>query len=288
MNWVWTQSPTSGNERLVLLALADACSRDDGTGCWPSVPTIARKANISERTAWRVISRLEAAGHLKVTRQGGGSQRSTNAYAVIMHGAKTTVPAHDDPCQDDTPVGSGRVTDQHPSPLTGRHPSGVTGVTPGVSLVTPDPPGNLKHPPEGRAAPATGDSGDGEDHAGTTTARRLIAAYAGRCPTRPPSAVLGQLGRQAAAMLAEGIDPAAVARALGRFSERPMHPSVLPSLVNEELNPPRAAPRRAQPADVAVGAAVAVPDADPDDPAAYIAALRGGSYRTTTTHEGQE
>ncbi len=35
MNWVWANSSASGNERLVLLALADACSRDDGTGCWP-------------------------------------------------------------------------------------------------------------------------------------------------------------------------------------------------------------------------------------------------------------
>ena len=51
MNWVWANSPTSGNERLVLLALADACSRDDGTGCWPLVATIARKANISNRTS---------------------------------------------------------------------------------------------------------------------------------------------------------------------------------------------------------------------------------------------
>lgn len=39
MNWVWTNSPTSVNERLVLLALADASSRDDGTGCWPSTTT---------------------------------------------------------------------------------------------------------------------------------------------------------------------------------------------------------------------------------------------------------
>jgi hypothetical protein len=35
MNWVWANSPTSGNERLVLLAPADACSRDDGTGALP-------------------------------------------------------------------------------------------------------------------------------------------------------------------------------------------------------------------------------------------------------------
>jgi hypothetical protein len=44
MNWVWANSPTSANECLVLLALADARSRDDGSGCWPSAATIGRKA----------------------------------------------------------------------------------------------------------------------------------------------------------------------------------------------------------------------------------------------------
>ncbi len=83
MNWVWANSPTSGNERLVLLALADACSRDDGTGCWPSAATIARKANISDRSVRRVIARLEAAGQVEVHR-GGGRAGSTNAYTVVM------------------------------------------------------------------------------------------------------------------------------------------------------------------------------------------------------------
>jgi Helix-turn-helix domain len=81
MNWVWANSPTSGNERLVLLALADACSRDDGTGCWPSAATIARKANISDRTVRRVIARLEAGGHVIVHR-GGGRAGVTNSYTV--------------------------------------------------------------------------------------------------------------------------------------------------------------------------------------------------------------
>ncbi len=82
MNWVWANSPTSGNERLVLLALADACSRDDGTGCWPSAATIARKANVSDRTVRRMVTRLEADGHLIVHR-GGGRAGSTNSYTVV-------------------------------------------------------------------------------------------------------------------------------------------------------------------------------------------------------------
>ena len=77
MNWVWANSPASGNERLVLLALADACSRDDGTGCWPSAAT---KANISTRTVRRVIARLLAEGHIAVHR-GGGRAGSTNSYS---------------------------------------------------------------------------------------------------------------------------------------------------------------------------------------------------------------
>jgi hypothetical protein len=82
MNWVWANSPKSGNERLVLLALADACSRDDGTGCWPSAATIARKANISARTVRRVIARLEGGGHV-VAHRGGGRAGSTNSYTVL-------------------------------------------------------------------------------------------------------------------------------------------------------------------------------------------------------------
>ena len=81
MNWVWTQSPTSGNERLVMLALADACSRDDGSGCWPSAVTIGRKAGISDRTVRRVIARLEQHGRILVNRGGG---RSANSYTVVM------------------------------------------------------------------------------------------------------------------------------------------------------------------------------------------------------------
>jgi hypothetical protein len=93
MNWVWANSPTSGNERLVLLALADACSRDDGTGCWPSTATIARKANISDRTVRRVIARLEVDRHLVVHR-GGGRVGSTNSYTVVtgIHSPGQTVP----------------------------------------------------------------------------------------------------------------------------------------------------------------------------------------------------
>ena len=143
MNWVWGSSPTSGNERLVLLALADACSRDDGTGCWPSAATIARKASISDRTVRRVIARLEAEGHVVVHR-GGGRAGSTNSYTVVtgIHNPGQTV----------TPDNlSGGDTGDRP-PRTQPCPG-----TPDTA-VSPDPPGNHQRTtparPRGKSASA--------------------------------------------------------------------------------------------------------------------------------------
>lgn len=49
-------------EKLVFLAIAD-CANDEGLA-WPSIATIRRKSNVSERTVQRSIRSLEAAGHL--------------------------------------------------------------------------------------------------------------------------------------------------------------------------------------------------------------------------------
>jgi hypothetical protein len=71
------QEPGLGNpadvwkQALGAPALADACSRDDGTGYWPSAATITRKASISDRTVRKVIVRQEAYGHALMHRSGG-------------------------------------------------------------------------------------------------------------------------------------------------------------------------------------------------------------------------
>ena len=41
MTWVGDHSPVGGNERLVLLAIAD-CANDEGGDAWPSIATLAR------------------------------------------------------------------------------------------------------------------------------------------------------------------------------------------------------------------------------------------------------
>lgn len=63
-----------------------------------------------------------------------------------------------------------------------------------------------------------------------------MAEYAAACTHRPPSGVLGHLGRETAKLLAEGIDPAHIRAGLARHRAKGLHPSTLPSLVHEAMN----------------------------------------------------
>lgn len=80
-NWVWRYSKTTGNDRLLLLAIAD-CADDDGDNAWPSVETLADKATCSERTVQRRIQVLEETGCLTVLR--GAGRNGTHRYRVRM------------------------------------------------------------------------------------------------------------------------------------------------------------------------------------------------------------
>ncbi|MFD4788637.1 hypothetical protein ACFWN1_16580 [Streptomyces sp. NPDC058459] len=79
--------------------------------------------------------------------------------------------------------------------------------------------------PTGRTAPAA-----------TVSANDLIGEYVAACDERPPSDVIGHLGRIAKKLLGEGIAPEQVSAGLKRFAEIQGHPSGLPSLVNDAMN----------------------------------------------------
>jgi Helix-turn-helix domain len=81
MQWVWENSPTTRGDRLVLLAIAD-CASDDGTRAWPSLPTIAEKANLSVRGCQKALRRLAASGCLEVEMRGGRGH--SNMYRIVM------------------------------------------------------------------------------------------------------------------------------------------------------------------------------------------------------------
>ncbi|MFG2719696.1 hypothetical protein ACGFW5_15560 [Streptomyces sp. NPDC048416] len=72
----------------------------------------------------------------------------------------------------------------------------------------------------------------------TISAKALLAEYAAACTNRPPGSFLGHLGKQTAVLLDEGIEAAYVRAGLERLRAKGLHPSVLPSLVNEAMNPP--------------------------------------------------
>lgn len=73
---------TRGNARCILIALADNAN-DDGV-CWPAIATIAKKANVCERTAQSTIRTLVAAGELAVEFNAGPA--GTNVYRITCIG----------------------------------------------------------------------------------------------------------------------------------------------------------------------------------------------------------
>jgi hypothetical protein len=71
----------SSAEKLVLLAMADH-ARDDGTGCYPSIGTLARKTSQTTRGVRKIMRRLEEAGLISPSRVSHG-YRSTE-YKITL------------------------------------------------------------------------------------------------------------------------------------------------------------------------------------------------------------
>lgn len=64
MTEIWDNSPQTGTNLLMLLAIADHAN-DDGM-CWPAVERLAQKCRVKERQAQYIIRALEASGELSV------------------------------------------------------------------------------------------------------------------------------------------------------------------------------------------------------------------------------
>lgn len=74
------------------------------------------------------------------------------------------------------------------------------------------------------------------------TAQTIVTEWIDRCTARPPNRVIGQVAKLVGEMLAEGIDPADTRRGLKAWMTKNLHPSTLPSVVNEVMNAPRNGP----------------------------------------------
>lgn len=88
MKYVWENSQSTDNARLILLAIAD--NANEVGDAFPGVDRLAAKSNISERTTQRMIQHLERLGELQVFPNAGYKTSSgwTNLYRVVLKDVK--------------------------------------------------------------------------------------------------------------------------------------------------------------------------------------------------------
>lgn len=81
-----------------------------------------------------------------------------------------------------------------------------------------------------------------DDGAHDVSTKTILGEYIDRCRKRPPDRVLGQLGKEIKTMLGEGVEPNDIRKGIAQWMTRDVHPSVLPSIVNNVMNgrPPAA------------------------------------------------
>lgn len=81
--WVWQNSDSNGNDRIVLLAIADEAD-DDGGNAYPSMERLATKCRVNRATVMRSVRRLEEQGELLVLRPDEYGRGKFNVYCVLM------------------------------------------------------------------------------------------------------------------------------------------------------------------------------------------------------------
>lgn len=101
MEWVFKNSPTKGSQRLVEVVLAEH-AHADGSNAYPSVATIAREANVCERTVQYALRRLTSIG--RIVPEGFGP-KGTIKYRVVMSQIAPEPPEGTVRVQDATPTG---------------------------------------------------------------------------------------------------------------------------------------------------------------------------------------
>lgn len=91
---VFERSEARGNDRLVLLAIADEAD-DDGTNAYPSIDRIAKKVRLPKRTVMRCLVRLEEIAELVVHRPETNGRGHFNRYEVALVKGDTLAPEPD-------------------------------------------------------------------------------------------------------------------------------------------------------------------------------------------------
>ncbi|WP_446038025.1 hypothetical protein [Streptomyces sp. SID1121] len=194
--------------------------RADPSGAAPASPR--RTLHEDSPSPGRVLDRMVSSDLPPGRTPGTAPDLSEDVVEVGSPGAGRNVPA-----EREESAGQQAFAESSPNPRGGLGEDSGTG-----SRILD--PGSV---PTGREAPAPGACSE------TVSAKQLVAEYAKGCHRRPPSSTLGHLGREIKTLLDESFEPDAIRAALDRLRTKGLHPSVLPSLVNEVVNaaPPSSA-----------------------------------------------
>lgn len=263
--------PTLTHREKLFLAVLAEDARDTTRTTWSSVqsPKILHRGDVSRTQAYEVIKALVAKGALERVSAG---QKNTTAKYRIPPLAPSQSPENRDA---ETPSQSpdSQDTDESQSPGT-PDPEPVL-ESPGIrdadifqspAFRDTEPesqspenwdadafqsPGirDFSVPESGTPTPSTPQTrspqyGDGPDDA-PVTAQTIVGEWLERVDKRPPASVIGQMAKQIRVLLEDdGIDPDDIRRGIAKWMAKGLHPSTLPSVVNEVMNagPPRPQP----------------------------------------------
>lgn len=195
--WAFQQDGLTGTEKFVLVALADRVNEDGE--CWPSIERVARDTSFGERTVKRAIARLVALGLIERSRG-----RRSNGY---LGGNVYLFP----------PI---ERLSQGPNQGPHRH------LDPGAT--------------QARQEPITSTSESDHPTGGTAsqkeTVQTLVAHYCDQLDSQPPARARARVGREVKLLVGEGFGLTVIQGALDRMAERRLDPSLLPTLVAEQLD----------------------------------------------------
>lgn len=162
---VMYHSQSTSNARLVMIAIAN---HDGDGGAWPTIETIARLANCSERTVQRCLPELVELGELVIEPQAGGTRKTPSRYRPNRYEIDIVCPPECDGTMNH------RLTDipdsRGDNAVTPHRSAGVTPLSPvktdrgdnpgsqGVTLLSPEPSYNQPSTPQ---PPASGGQSSG-------------------------------------------------------------------------------------------------------------------------------
>ncbi|NEC42213.1 hypothetical protein [Streptomyces sp. SID8016] len=76
-----------------------------------------------------------------------------------------------------------------------------------------------------------------DEHPGKVTTQTIVGEWLERVPKRPPGSVVGQMSKTIRVLLEEDrIDPDDIRRGIAHWMTKGLHPSTLPSVVNQVMN----------------------------------------------------